>query len=314
MCCASATSSCASLGAGGMGIVYLAADTRLDHREVAVKLLPAVLARNARAIAKLKKEAATCLDLTHPNIVRLHNFEVDPQHGDAAFLVMQYVQGQTLDDLLAEALEGLPPAARRWLGAADRGGAGLRACPGRPASRHQALEHHHRHAGPGLPHGLWHRPGSPRHDDPRDRPGLIRHAALYEPATTAGGEPQGQRHLLLRGDAVRSPDRFAAVHDGRHPRADSPQAGHAHQGRPPARQRGAAGSPGQGRGSAPKVGDGVGPAPGRPPRRPHPHNPHNPHMSLRLLRGASKRHPHRRRDDRPSPSLHPGRPRRAPRS
>ncbi len=96
------------IGRGGMGVVWLAHDTTLDDREVALKLLPTALTSNARAIARLKKEATTCLELTHPHIVRLINFEQDHTRGGIAFLVMQYVQGKTLDDVLVDHPEGLP--------------------------------------------------------------------------------------------------------------------------------------------------------------------------------------------------------------
>ncbi len=96
------------LGRGGMGVVWLAEDAKLDDRKVAVKLLPTALTSNARAIARLKKEATICLELSHPHIVRLLTFEIDDSRGGLAFLVMQYVDGQTLDDLLAEHPEGLP--------------------------------------------------------------------------------------------------------------------------------------------------------------------------------------------------------------
>jgi len=96
------------LGRGGMGVVWLAADEHLDEREVAIKLLPAVLYRNARAVARLKKEALAGSELSHPHIVRLINFEIDASRGDLAFLVMQYVEGRTLDELLVDHPEGLP--------------------------------------------------------------------------------------------------------------------------------------------------------------------------------------------------------------
>ncbi len=96
------------IGRGGMGVVWLAQDTTLDDREVALKLLPTALTSNARAIARLKKEATTCLDLTHTHIVRLINFEQDTSRGGIAFLVMQYVQGKTLDDVLVDHPQGLP--------------------------------------------------------------------------------------------------------------------------------------------------------------------------------------------------------------
>jgi len=96
------------LGRGGMGVVWLAEDEHLDNRPVAIKVLPSALCRNARAVARLKKEALTNLELTHPHIVRLFNFEQDPQRSAVAYLVMQYVKGKTLDDLLAEHPDGLP--------------------------------------------------------------------------------------------------------------------------------------------------------------------------------------------------------------
>jgi len=96
------------LGRGGMGVVWLAEDEQLDDRPVAIKVLPSALCRNARAVARLKKEALTNLELTHPHIVRLHTFEQDPQRSAVAYLVMQYVEGKTLDDLLAEHPDGLP--------------------------------------------------------------------------------------------------------------------------------------------------------------------------------------------------------------
>ena len=95
------------LGRGGMGMVWLAADTQLGDRQVAIKVLPPEVAQNAAALKALKKEATLSLELTDRGIVRLHNFEV---HGDEAFLVMEYVAGQTLADILIE--EGPLPAER----------------------------------------------------------------------------------------------------------------------------------------------------------------------------------------------------------
>ncbi|MCA9311730.1 MAG: protein kinase, partial [Phycisphaerales bacterium] len=95
------------IGLGGMGAVWLAADITLDHT-VAIKVLPAVLSRDKRAAARLKEEARRNLALTHPHIVRLHTFEQDPARADAAFLVMQYIEGHTLNDLLADHPGGLP--------------------------------------------------------------------------------------------------------------------------------------------------------------------------------------------------------------
>lgn len=84
------------LGAGAMGEVWLARDERLD-RNVAVKLLPAILSRNRRAIDGLIREARLLLDLTHPHLCRIHDLE---QEGELVFLTMEWVEGQTLEDLL----------------------------------------------------------------------------------------------------------------------------------------------------------------------------------------------------------------------
>ena len=84
------------LGAGAMGEVWLARDSRLE-RNVALKFVPALLARNSRAIDGLKREAQLLLDLTHPNICRMYDLEHD---GDLVFLSMEWVEGQTLEELL----------------------------------------------------------------------------------------------------------------------------------------------------------------------------------------------------------------------
>jgi len=86
------------LGSGGMGEVWRAADAELGI-DVAIKVLPHLLARSPRSIARLKQEAAIALKLTHPNICRLYNLHSD---GEVKFLVMEYIAGQTLEDVLNE--------------------------------------------------------------------------------------------------------------------------------------------------------------------------------------------------------------------
>src|SRR5580704_4095309 len=81
------------LGAGGMGEVYRARDTRLD-RTVAVKILPAHLADNPEARQRFEREAKTISSLNHPNICVLHDVG---NEGGTAYLVMEYVQGETLE-------------------------------------------------------------------------------------------------------------------------------------------------------------------------------------------------------------------------
>ena len=87
------------LGQGGMGSVWLAEDTKLDGFKVAIKMLPSVLVNNKRAYAQVKAEALVSLKLSHPNIVTVRAFE---EESGNPFLVMDYIDGQTLDDYLAE--------------------------------------------------------------------------------------------------------------------------------------------------------------------------------------------------------------------
>ena len=82
----------AKLGAGGMGEVYLAEDTKL-HRKVAIKFLPPESTADARAKRRLVREAQAAAALDHPNICAIHEVgEIDGR----AFIVMQYVEGETL--------------------------------------------------------------------------------------------------------------------------------------------------------------------------------------------------------------------------
>ena len=88
------------LGAGGMGEVHLVEDLKLDGRHFAVKLLPSFLAASKRAIAGLKREALHAMNLSHPHIVTVRGFE--EMDTGQPFLVMDYVDGQTLEELLLE--------------------------------------------------------------------------------------------------------------------------------------------------------------------------------------------------------------------
>ena len=87
------------LGTGGMGSVWLAEDTQLDNKPFAIKMLPSILVSNKRAYRQLKDEALVAMKLTHPNIVTLRAFE---ENNGNPFLVMDYIDGQTLDDYLCE--------------------------------------------------------------------------------------------------------------------------------------------------------------------------------------------------------------------
>ncbi len=86
------------LGQGGMGVVYLATDTRLQ-RDVVIKLLPKELASNPDAVRRFLREARNAARLNHPNVVLVH--DVDQQRG-FTFLVMEWVDGCTAADLLAD--------------------------------------------------------------------------------------------------------------------------------------------------------------------------------------------------------------------
>ena len=83
----------APLGAGAMGEVYLARDTRLD-REVALKLLPERMTRDPESIARFRREALALAALNHPNIATVHGFEVTPD--GPMVLVLERVEGETL--------------------------------------------------------------------------------------------------------------------------------------------------------------------------------------------------------------------------
>src|ERR1700731_4087852 len=85
------------LGAGGMGEVYRARDTRLD-RDVAIKVLPAHLSQNTELRARFEREARAISGLQHPNICVLH--DIGRQDG-VDFLVMEYLEGETLSARLA---------------------------------------------------------------------------------------------------------------------------------------------------------------------------------------------------------------------
>ena len=84
------------LGAGGMGEVYRATDTKLG-RDVALKVLPADMAHDPDRLARFRREAKALAQLDHPNIVTIHSVE---ESDGIHFLTMQLVEGQPLDRLI----------------------------------------------------------------------------------------------------------------------------------------------------------------------------------------------------------------------
>ena len=80
------------LGAGGMGEVYRARDSKLK-REVAVKVLPQSLAADADALARFEREALAVAALSHPNILAIFDFGT---HEGMAYAVMELLEGETL--------------------------------------------------------------------------------------------------------------------------------------------------------------------------------------------------------------------------
>jgi serine/threonine-protein kinase len=96
------------IGEGGMGVVYRARDPRLD-RHVAIKLLPAETAADPQARERLRREAMAIAALDHPYICKI--FEIG-EHGDALFLVMEYVVGETLHRRLRDGRMPMPDALR----------------------------------------------------------------------------------------------------------------------------------------------------------------------------------------------------------
>src|ERR1700690_1973793 len=85
-----------SLGAGGMGEVYRATDTKLG-RDVALKVLPGEMAQDAERLVRFRREAKVLAQLDHPYIVTIYSVE---ESDGVHFLTMQLVDGQSLDQLI----------------------------------------------------------------------------------------------------------------------------------------------------------------------------------------------------------------------
>ena len=80
------------VGAGGMGVVYRARDTKLE-RDVAIKVLPEKFSRDKERFSRFEREARILAALNHPNIAAIYGLE---EQRDVHFLAMEYVPGETL--------------------------------------------------------------------------------------------------------------------------------------------------------------------------------------------------------------------------
>ncbi|MEO8432772.1 MAG: protein kinase [Acidobacteriota bacterium] len=103
------------VGAGGMGEVYQALDTRLD-RTVAVKVLPRSLASSAEARQRFEREAKSIAALSHPHICALYDFG---REGETEYLVMEYLEGETLANRLGKGALSLEQTLRFGVEIAD---------------------------------------------------------------------------------------------------------------------------------------------------------------------------------------------------
>src|SRR5579862_1907126 len=86
-----------ALGAGGMGEVYRARDTRLE-RGVAIKILPAAFSADHERLQRFEREARLASALNHPNIVTIHELGRD---GSTHYIAMELINGKTLAELMA---------------------------------------------------------------------------------------------------------------------------------------------------------------------------------------------------------------------
>ena len=174
-----------AIGAGGMGEVYKARDTRLD-RTVAIKVLPTHLADRAELRERFEREAKTIASLNHPHICTLY----DMGRQDARdFLVMEYIEGETLAQRLTKG--ALPLSAGHAIRNRD--------CrrPGQGAS-----QRHH----PPRPEARQHHADQVGH----------KAAGLWFGETAAGPTPVTRNRRLAtltgRGDSARDNSRHAAIH------------------------------------------------------------------------------------------------------
>src|SRR5947208_15627771 len=103
------------LGAGGMGEIYKALDTRLN-RFVAIKVLPSAKSGDVERRKRFLLEAQTASGLNHPSIITIHDVISE---GDTEFMVMEFIAGKTLNDLIPKGGLRVPQALNYSLQIAD---------------------------------------------------------------------------------------------------------------------------------------------------------------------------------------------------
>ena len=113
----------ARLGAGGMGEVYRARDSRL-HRDLAIKVLPASIASDAGFLARFRSEARAASALNHPNIITILDIG---ETGGVSYILMELVDGKTVRELL----DGGPPPLKKTLQIVGQAAEGLAAAQAR---------------------------------------------------------------------------------------------------------------------------------------------------------------------------------------
>ncbi len=105
-----------AIGAGGMGEVYRARDTKLG-RDVAIKVLPEAFARDAERMARFEREAKVLASLNHPHIAAIYGFE---DSGSVRALVMELVEGPTLAERISRGAVGISPTPTELMPGATR--------------------------------------------------------------------------------------------------------------------------------------------------------------------------------------------------
>ena len=169
-----------TIGRGGMGVVYKARDSSLD-RYVAVKVLAADAVADPDRKRRFALEAKAASALNHPGIVTVHDVSAD---GDTDFIVMEWVDGRTLDDVIGSKGVGVATMLRYGSRHGRRAGDGT--CGGHRPSRPQAVQ---RHGDAGRPR-----------QGPRLRPGQAgRAVALGRSRRDAGRRPHRGGHRARDG-------------------------------------------------------------------------------------------------------------------